>query len=208
MQMQKTFYQLFKRIIDFTAACLLLFVLFPLFLVISLLVYIMMGRPIIFKQKRIGKNNQVFSIYKFRTLKNSDKNLLSDKDRLTTLGNILRKLSLDEIPQLFNIIKGDMSFIGPRPLLPEYLPFYTNAEKRRHQVVPGITGLAQVMGRNTLSWRKKFVYDIYYVRKMSLILDIKMVFWTIKTLVTPSQVNTKDNNFMPRLDDERKDNKL
>ena len=145
-----------------------------------------MGKPVIFKQKRPGLNEKIFEIYKFRTMTNQkDKNgnLLPDEERLKGVGKIIRSLSLDELPQLFNVLKGDMSFIGPRPLLIEYLPLYNKEQKKRHTVLPGITGLAQVNGRNAISWKKKFEYDVEYVEKLSFLLDLKIILLTIKKVL-------------------------
>jgi len=150
-----------------------------------------MGSPIIFKQPRPGKGEKIFNVMKFRTMnsaKDKDGNLLPDAERLTSLGILLRKTSLDEIPQLLNVLKGDMSFIGPRPLLVEYLPFYTETEKLRHSVRPGITGLAQINGRNNINWDRKFAYDIEYVKNLSLILDIKIAFYTLLKVLRRSDI--------------------
>ena len=141
-----------------------------------------MGRPIIFTQDRPGYKGKIFKIYKFRTMTNEkDKNgrFLPDEMRLKGIGRIIRSLSLDELPQLFNVLKGDMSFIGPRPLLVEYLPLYNKDQKKRHDVLPGITGLAQVKGRNSISWKKKFRYDVFYVKNVSFCLDLYIIYLTI-----------------------------
>ena len=139
-----------------------------------------MGRPILFKQERPGLNEKIFTLYKFRTMRLSFQEIGDDEIRLTRLGKLLRSLSLDELPQLFNIIKGDMSFIGPRPLLVKYLPLYNEHQRKRHRVRPGLSGLAQVNGRNTLSWNEKFEYDVKYVENVTLIQDLKIL---IKTLI-------------------------
>jgi len=149
------------------------------------------GKPFFF-QKRPGKNERIFSIIKFKTMndkKDAQGNLLSDAERLTGVGKFVRKTSLDEIPQLINVLKGDMSLIGPRPLLPEYLPLYNQEQKRRHQVKPGITGWAQVNGRNAISWEDKFRLDVEYVNQQSLILDIKILFLTIKKVFFSEGIN-------------------
>lgn len=173
----------FKRFIDFLASFFGLLVLSPFFMIIWLaLVIANKGEPFFF-QKRPGKNEQIFKVMKFRTMNNRKDhqgNLLPDADRLTKIGQFIRKTSLDEIPQLINVLKGDMSLIGPRPLLPQYLPLYNKIQKRRHEVRPGITGWAQVNGRNAISWEKKFEYDIWYVDHVSFLLDIKIIFLTIK----------------------------
>lgn len=175
-----------KPIFDFVLALLAFTLFLPLFLVITVLLTIANnGKPFFF-QKRPGKNGEIFSIIKYKTMtdkKDTDGNLLPDEDRLTTVGNIVRKLSLDEIPQLLNVLKGDMSLIGPRPLLPQYLPLYNDFQKRRHEVKPGITGWAQVNGRNAIDWQTKFKYDVWYVDHVSFFTDLKIVFLTIKKVV-------------------------
>jgi len=154
--------------------------LIPVFIGTSFLIIVFMGKPIIFTQKRIGKNERMFMIYKFRTLTNNvDKQNLSDNERLTRLGAFLRKFSIDELPQLFNILKGDMSFIGPRPLLEKYLPYYTEREKLRHKVRPGMGGLAQVSGRSYINWDEQFELDAIYVEKLSFMLDLTIVLKTV-----------------------------
>ncbi|SEV94664.1 Sugar transferase involved in LPS biosynthesis (colanic, teichoic acid) [Chryseobacterium wanjuense] len=173
----------FKRITDFLVSIIGLLVLSPIFLLVMIcLFFANQGQPFFF-QKRPGKNGEVFSIIKFKTMndkKDKDGNLLSDAERLTPVGIFVRKTSLDEIPQLINVIKGDMSLIGPRPLLVQYLPIYNNHQARRHEVKPGITGWAQVNGRNAISWKQKFDYDVWYVDNISFLLDIKIIFLTIK----------------------------
>lgn len=170
-----------KRILDFTVAILAFTVLFPIFLIAMILLAVAnQGKPFFF-QKRPGKNGRIFSIVKFKTMndrKDADGNLLPDADRLTSVGSFVRKTSLDEIPQLLNVLKGDMSLIGPRPLLVEYLPLYNQMQKRRHEVRPGITGWAQVNGRNAISWEQKFDYDVYYVDNVSFKLDVKILYLT------------------------------
>ena len=174
---------LLKRILDFLAAFFGLLVLSPIFLVVTIgLFFANNGKPFFF-QKRPGKDERIFKIIKFKTMndkKDSQDNLLPDADRLTTIGVFVRKTSLDEIPQLINVLKGEMSLIGPRPLLPQYLPLYNETQKRRHEVRPGITGWAQVNGRNAISWQEKFEHDAWYVDNISLWLDIKILFLTIK----------------------------
>ena len=172
-----------KRIFDFLVALIGFSLLSPLFLFIIIgLFFVNEGRPF-FVQVRPGKNGQLFKIVKFKTMsdnRDSNGNLLPDANRLTKIGQLVRKTSLDELPQLINVLKGDMSLIGPRPLLPEYLPLYNETQKRRHEVKPGITGWAQVNGRNAISWQKKFEYDVWYVENISFVLDCKIVFLTIK----------------------------
>lgn len=154
-----------------------------------------------FLQKRPGKNGKIFSIIKFKTMndkRNKEGDLLDDSKRLTRIGKFIRNTSLDEIPQLINVIKGDMSLIGPRPLLPEYLPLYNDFQKQRHKVKPGITGYAQVNGRNAINWNKKFEYDIYYVANISFILDCKILLKTLKKVFLQSDINNKNASTMNR----------
>ncbi|MRN01069.1 sugar transferase [Riemerella anatipestifer] len=173
----------FKRAIDFSLALFGFVILLPIFIIVMVLLAIAnQGKPFFF-QKRPGLNEQIFSIIKFKTMndkKDAQGNLLSDAERLTEIGKFVRKTSLDEIPQLLNVIKGDMSLVGPRPLLPQYLPLYNEEQKKRHNVCPGITGWAQVNGRNAISWQQKFEYDVWYVHNLSLSLDIKILFLTVK----------------------------
>jgi lipopolysaccharide/colanic/teichoic acid biosynthesis glycosyltransferase len=172
-----------KFLIDFIFSLVVFSISFPiLLLVILLLIIANQGKPFFF-QLRPGKNGKIFKIIKFKTMndkKDNEGNLLSDAERLTKIGAFVRKTSLDEIPQLLNVIKGDMSLIGPRPLLPEYLPLYNESQNRRHEVKPGITGWAQVNGRNSISWQQKFEYDTWYVDNISFVLDCKILFLTIK----------------------------
>lgn len=172
-----------KRTLDLILSLMALIVLMPLMIIIGILVRINLGSPIIFKQKRPGKNEKIFTLYKFRTMtdkRDIDGNLLPDEYRLTKFGKFLRSTSLDELPELINIIKGDMAIVGPRPLLVEYLPYYTEEEKHRHDVRPGLTGLAQVNGRNAITWEEKFEKDIEYVHNISFIGDVKII---IKTAI-------------------------
>jgi lipopolysaccharide/colanic/teichoic acid biosynthesis glycosyltransferase len=177
---------IFKLWIDLIVALIGLLLLSPIFLLITIgLILINQGNPF-FIQTRPGRNGKLFKIIKFKTMndkKDSDGNLLSDKKRLTKIGKFVRKTSLDEIPQLLNVLKGEMSLIGPRPLLPEYLSLYNESQKRRHEVLPGITGWAQVNGRNAISWEKKFEHDVYYVDNLSFLLDCKIVYLTIKKVI-------------------------
>lgn len=183
----------FKRIIDFFAAFLGLFILSPLFLFCIIgLFFANQGKPFFF-QSRPGKNGIIFKIIKFKTMndkKDADGNLLSDEERLTKIGVFIRKTSIDEIPQLFNVLKGDMSLIGPRPLLPEYLALYNKEQNRRHEVKPGITGLAQISGRNAITWNQKFEYDVWYVNHISFFLDFKIFFLTLKKVIIREGINT------------------
>lgn len=173
----------FKRVIDFSASFIGLIVLSPILIIVTLLLtFANRGKPFFF-QSRPGKYSHIFKVIKFKTMnekKGANGELLPDADRLTTIGIFVRKTSLDEIPQLINVLKGDMSLVGPRPLLVEYLPLYNVTQKRRQEVKPGITGLAQVNGRNSISWEKKFDYDVWYVDNVSFVLDIKIVLLTIK----------------------------
>ncbi len=182
----------FKRPMDLVLSLVAIIVLSPILIIISILVRIELGSPVIFKQKRPGLNERIFSIYKFRTMADTrDKNgeLLSDSVRLTKFGKFLRFTSLDELPELFNILKGDMSIIGPRPLLTEYLPLYNQYQKRRHEVRPGLSGLAQVSGRNSISWEEKFNLDVEYVNKVAFIEDWKIIFKTIKKVFVREGIN-------------------
>lgn len=176
-------YILIKSFFDFICSLIGILVLAPVFLIISLILYLDFKESPFFFQKRVGKNNRIFSIIKYKTMKNTrDENgiLLPDELRLTKLGTLIRKTSLDEIPQLFNVLKGEMSFVGPRPLLESYLPLYNAFQKKRHLVKPGITGWTQVNGRNSNSWEQKFEYDVWYVNNISFLLDIKILFKTVK----------------------------
>ena len=187
---------------DFVASLTALIILSPLIALSAVLVKISDGGSVIFKQRRPGKDGKIFTVYKFRTMseKTEDENgrELSDVERMTKIGSFLRKTSLDELPQLFNVLKGDMSFIGPRPLLCEYLELYTPYQMRRHEVLPGISGLAQVNGRNAITWEEKFDYDVYYVDHMSFWLDLKIIFKTIKNTLKRADINCSDNNTMEK----------
>lgn len=182
----------FKRILDFSCAIIGLLLLSPLFLIVTIGLYFAnQGKPFFF-QLRPGKNGKIFKIIKFKTMNDKKDivgNLLSDDQRLTKIGKFVRKTSLDEIPQLLNVVKGDMSSIGPRPLLPEYLPLYDDVQKRRHEVKPGITGWAQVNGRNAISWQQKFEYDVWYVENVNFFLDIKILFLTLKKVFKSEGIN-------------------
>jgi sugar transferase EpsL len=170
-----------KRLFDIIFSLLAIFLLFPILLLTALLIRLLIGTPIFFTQQRPGYKGRPFYIYKFRTMTNrldSSGNLLPDSQRLTSLGHFLRAFSLDELPELFNILRGDMSFVGPRPLLMQYLPLYSTEQARRHDVIPGLTGWAQVNGRNAITWPDKFKYDIWYVDHWSFWLDIKIIFMT------------------------------
>ena len=184
--------KIIKRCFDVIIAFLAIVILSPIMVIISFLIKINLGSPIFFKQKRIGYKNREFEIIKFRTMKNiTDKNgrLLSDKERLTKFGKFIRSTSMDELPELINILKGEMSLIGPRPLLIQYLPLYSKEQIRRHDVIPGLTGWAQINGRNTLTWKKKFEFDVYYVDNWNLWFDIKIFFLTFKKLFIREGIN-------------------
>jgi len=182
-----------KRFFDITLAIILILLFSPLYIIVSILILTKMGRPILFKQKRPGLNEKIFGIYKFRTMTNDkDENntLLPDEKRLLGIGKMIRASSLDELPQIFNVLQGDMSFVGPRPLLIDYLPLYNNKQKKRHKVKPGITGWAQVNGRNAISWEQKFEYDVWYVEHQSFWLDIKILWMTFLKVVKRSDISS------------------
>lgn len=174
----------FKRLIDFILVLCVLLVIWPILLIITVwLHFANKGAGAFFTQDRPGKNGKIFKVIKYKTMtdeRDADGNLLPDADRLTKVGRFVRSTSIDELPQLINVLKGDMALIGPRPLLPQYLPLYSPEQARRHEVRPGITGLAQINGRNAISWTKKFEYDVWYVDHCSFLLDLKIVFLTIK----------------------------
>lgn len=185
-----------KNLFDKTLALVLIILFSPFYIVVSILILIKMGSPILFKQKRPGLDGKIFGIYKYRTMtndKDKDGNLLPDEQRLEGLGKTIRSLSLDELPQLFNVLKGEMSFVGPRPLLVSYLPLYNEKQKRRHDVKPGITGWAQVNGRNAISWEQKFEYDVWYVENQSFLLDIKILWMTFLKVVKRSDISSSSS---------------
>ncbi|MCJ1805910.1 sugar transferase [Flavobacterium covae] len=184
----------FKKIFDMIFSLLMIILVSPLFLIIFICLYVVNDGVVFFRQKRIGQNQSPFIIYKFKTMndkKDNEGKLLSDEYRLTKIGKIVRKTSLDELPQLFNILKGDMSLIGPRPLLPQYLPIYSEEQNRRHDVKSGITGWAQVNGRNAISWTRKFELDVWYVDNISFWLDFKIILLTIKKVVVSEGINSE-----------------
>tara|TARA_B100000212_G_scaffold209241_1_gene158003 strand:+ start:41220 stop:41813 length:594 start_codon:yes stop_codon:yes gene_type:complete len=190
-----------KRFIDVLSSILGIILLSPLFLLIGTLVYLNLGKPVLFVQNRPGKNGNIFKFYKFRTMKSLfgfDGVPLADHKRLTKLGLFLRSTSLDELPSLFNVLIGDMTLVGPRPLLEEYLPLYNGFQFRRHEVKPGITGWAQVNGRNGISWEEKFKLDIWYVDNHSLILDIKILFLTFKKVLLREGIMSDAQETMPK----------
>jgi len=182
-----------KRPLDIILSVTALVVLSPVMGVTALMVRKKLGSPVIFKQKRPGKDEKIFIMYKFRTMtdeKDSSRNLLPDSVRLTEFGKLLRGTSLDELPELFNIIKGDMAIVGPRPLLIQYLPLYSTEQNRRHEVRPGLTGLAQISGRNTIKWEDKFDLDVNYVDNVSFIDDLKTIFLTLKKVFAREGINS------------------
>ena len=182
----------FKRPLDFVLSLTAIIILSPILLFIAFLVRIKLGSPVVFKQQRPGLNEKIFTLYKFRTMtdeKNEKGELLPDEVRLTDFGKFLRAMSLDELPELFNILKGDMSIVGPRPLLIEYLPLYNEHQRRRHEVRPGLTGWAQVNGRNAISWEEKFNYDVEYVDNLSFLLDLKIIILTIMKVLKREGIN-------------------
>ena len=198
-----------KRIIDFMISLLLLLLMFPIFIVLTIFLAIAnKGKPF-FVQKRPGRNEKIFSILKFKTMddkKDKNGNLLPDVDRITRIGAFVRKYSLDEIPQLFNVLKGEMSFIGPRPLLIRYLPYYKEEENLRHSIRPGITGLAQISGRNVLNWDDRLGLDVEYVKKLSFVFDMLIVLKTFKNVITSKDVVIDPNSVMIDLDEYRSKN--
>ena len=190
-----------KRVLDFILSLLALIVLSLPMLIIYILVRIKLGKPAIFKQQRPGKDEKIFTLYKFRTMtdeKDEHGNLLPDEKRLTRFGKILRSTSLDELPELINIIKGDMSIVGPRPLLVEYLEYYTEEEKHRHDVRPGLTGLAQISGRNSISWEEKFKDDLEYVNNVTMLNDIKIILKTVVKVFKREGISQEGNETMEK----------
>lgn len=181
-----------KRLMDFILSLIAIIILSPVFLIVAILVRVNLGNPIIFKQDRPGLNEKLFTMYKFRTMtdvRDENGELLPNNIRLTRFGRMLRSTSLDELPELFNILKGDMSLVGPRPLLIEYLPLYNEHQKRRHNVRPGLSGLAQVNGRNAITWEEKFSYDVEYVDNVSFLMDLKILIQTILTVFKREGIN-------------------
>jgi undecaprenyl phosphate N,N'-diacetylbacillosamine 1-phosphate transferase len=190
-----------KSLFDKALALFLIILFSPIYIIVSLLIYTKMGSPILFRQKRPGYKEKIFGIYKFRTMTNEKDefgNLLPDDKRLIGIGKFIRSTSLDELPQLFNVLKGEMSFVGPRPLLEEYLPLYNEKQKRRHDVKPGITGWAQVNGRNAISWEQKFDYDVWYVDNQSFWLDIKILWLTFLKVVKRSDISSSTSSTMEK----------
>ena len=195
-----------KRCLDIILSAAALVILSPLFLVLTILIRTKLGSPVLFRQKRPGLNERIFTLYKFRSMsdeKDEHGNLLPDEVRLTSFGAKLRDTSLDELPELWNIAKGDMAILGPRPLLVEYLPYYTEREKHRHDVRPGLSGLAQVHGRNALSWEEKFNWDLQYVDHITFAGDVKLLFETVYKTVKRSNILVGKQHRVGRLDVER-----
>ena len=203
---QKIYKKYLKRVVDLVTSLIFFICFFWLYILLALLVKLKLGSPVIFKQERPGLNEKIFTMYKFRTMtdeKDKNGNLLPDKDRLTKFGRFLRSTSLDEIPELWNVLKGEMSLVGPRPLLVEYLLKYTKEEKRRHEVRPGITGFAQVNGRNNTTWEDRFKNDIYYVENISFLLDLRIIIKTILKVIKKSDINQSENVTMKNFLDEK-----
>jgi len=189
-----------KRIFDIFVVLISLLLLMPIYFLVALLVKVKLGSPIFFKQPRPGLEGKVFNVHKFRTMTNKrgpNDVLLSDSERMTKFGEFLRSTSMDELPSLWNVLKGDMSLVGPRPLLVEYLPLYSERQSRRHEVRPGITGWAQVNGRNAISWDKKFELDVWYVDNQSIWLDVKILWLTVKKVIVRDGITTQDDAIMP-----------
>ncbi len=202
----------FKRMLDFILSLIALIILSPILLIVAILVRIKLGSPIIFKQQRPGKNGKIFTLYKFRTMtdnKDENGNLLPDSERLTKFGKLLRSTSLDELPELINILKGDMAIVGPRPLLVKYLPYYTEKEKHRHDVRPGLTGLAQICGRNNLDWNERFEMDLKYVNSVSFKEDLIIIFKTISSVLKHNDIEvpreSHDLDAIRKIKGEKKD---
>lgn len=190
-----------KRFLDLSVSICVLVLFSPIYVLITVSIYLNMGHPVFFKQRRPGKDGKVFNMYKFRTMtekRDSNGKLLPDEYRLTKLGAFIRGMSLDELPTFINILKGDMGLVGPRPLLEEYLPYYDEYQMRRHEVKPGITGWAQVNGRNTLSWEEKFEYDVWYVDNQSIWLDLKILFLTLFKVLRKEGISAKGHVTMPK----------
>ena len=184
----------FKRFFDFILSLIAIIMLSPVYLIVIVLVRIKLGSPVFFTQKRPGKDEKIFKMYKFRTMTNEvdeNGNLLPDDKRLTKFGKLLRSTSLDELPDLFNILKGDMSIVGPRPLLVRYLPLYNEYQKHRHDARPGFTGWAQCNGRNSIGWEEKFDLDVYYVNHITFLLDVKIIFKTVKTVLCREGISSE-----------------
>ncbi len=188
-----------KRLLDIILSLTAIICLSPVLLITALLVRIKLGSPVIFRQQRPGLNGKIFGLCKFRSMtdeRDADGNLLPDEVRLTSFGKKLRATSLDELPELFNILKGEMSIVGPRPLLVQYLPLYNEEQRHRHDVLPGLTGLAQVNGRNAITWEKKFEYDVEYVRNLSFLMDVKIILMTVGKVFHREGINSETSATM------------
>lgn len=202
-------YLYIKKILDFIFALILLLLVAPIMLLAAMAIKLDSPGPVLFKQKRPGKNGKIFTVMKFRTMRietEKDGRPLSDMERMTRIGSFLRKTSIDELPQLFNILRGEMSFIGPRPLLVQYLDYYTPEQMRRHEVTPGISGWAQVNGRNAISWEEKFKLDVWYVDNISFWLDAKIFLLTVWNVLIRKGINSSENDTMPFFSDVAKSN--
>ena len=198
-------YVSFKSFFDFSFSFIILILILPFLLLVLIILFLDLNESPFFIQKRAGFKGKIFRLYKFKTMKtifDTKGNLVSDNIRMTLIGKILRTLSIDELPQLFNILKGEMSFIGPRPLLLEYLPLYSVEQMKRHNVIPGISGYAQVNGRNLISWKEKFKLDLYYVENLSFFLDFKILILTFKNVFTASGINSDLNTTMEKFNGE------
>lgn len=196
-----------KRVMDFVLSLIAIIVLSPVLLVVAILVRTKLGSPVLFMQERPGKDEKIFKLYKFRTMtgeKDENGKLLPDEVRLTKFGKMLRSTSLDELPELFNILKGDMSIVGPRPLLVEYLPYYTERERLRHTVRPGLSGLAQVSGRNYLGWDKRLEKDVEYVESLSFLFDVKIIWMTVMQTIKKQDIAVDTNKVEPNFAEERR----
>lgn len=190
------FHLMLKRIIDIVGSLIGIIILLPVYIIVAILVYKNLGSPIIFRQQRPGKNGEIFEMMKFRSMldkTNKKGEVLSDEERLTPFGMKLRSTSLDELPELFNVLKGEMSLVGPRPLLVEYLELYSDEQKKRHNMKPGITGLAQINGRNAISWSEKLAYDVEYVENFNILMDIKILFKTIYKVIKKEGISQEGN---------------
>jgi len=191
----------FKPLFDISFSMIIIFVLLPVMFVVGLILYVKQGSPILYSQFRPGKNEKIFKLFKFRTMtekRNAKGELLPDAERITRFGGFLRKTSIDELPQFLNVLKGNLSLVGPRPLLIEYLPLYNDQQKKRHLVKPGITGWAQINGRNAISWEDKFTLDLFYVDNVSFTLDLKIIFKTIIQAVKGSGIYNNDGLTMDK----------
>ena len=194
--MKLQFHLMLKRIIDIVGSLIGIIILLPVYIIVAILVYKNLGAPIIFRQQRPGKNGEIFEMMKFRSMldkTNKKGKVLPDEERLTPFGMKLRSTSLDELPELFNVLKGEMSLVGPRPLLVEYLELYSDEQKKRHNMKPGITGLAQINGRNAISWSEKLAYDVEYVENFNIFMDIKILFKTIYKVIKKEGISQEGN---------------